>query len=268
MVKRMQTTSNSLKRCTSLSMVVLSGLGTVLVPWLLRLATRPAADALRGVPVPPADALLAGVSALAAAGVAWLLLGVALEVLAHAPGRVGRSLAGLSAVVTPALVRRAVGVALGLGVGLGGSPSPPTPVRAVSVALEDAAQAAVRDTVVPAAVAAPAPVGGGRGLPEPGWSPDPDPGWTPDAPVVRPQPDVTAVSPAGRRSASDGSAEIVVRRGDSLWAIAARHLGPGATDAEVAAEWPRWYAANRATIGADPDLVLPGQVLRPPEDPR
>ena len=56
-------------------------------------------------------------------------------------------------------------------------------------------------------------------------------------------------------------------RGDSLWAIAARHLGPGATDAEVAREWPRWYAANRDTIGADPDLLLPGQVLRVPGSP-
>ena len=59
-----------------------------------------------------------------------------------------------------------------------------------------------------------------------------------------------------------------MRRGDSLWAIAARHLGPGATDAEVAEEWPRWYAANRAVIGPDPDLVLPGQVLRAPEGRR
>ncbi len=263
MVKHMQTASNSVKRRTAVSAVVLSGLGTVLVPWLLRLATRPAADALRGVPVSPADALLAGVSALAAAGVAWLLLGVVLEVLAHVPGRLGRAVAGASGAITPPLVRRAVGVALGLGVGLGVAPSAAAPARAVSVAVQDAVQA-----LVPAAVAASSSHPRGQELPEPGWSPEPDPGWTPDVPVVRPQPDVTAVSPAGRRSTPDDLAEVVVRRGDSLWAIAARHLGPGATDAEVAAEWPRWYAANRATIGADPDLVLPGQVLRPPEDPR
>jgi nucleoid-associated protein YgaU len=34
----------------------------------------------------------------------------------------------------------------------------------------------------------------------------------------------------------------------------------------VAASWPRWYAANRRVIGADPDLILPGQILRPPAD--
>ena len=57
----------------------------------------------------------------------------------------------------------------------------------------------------------------------------------------------------------------MVSRGDSLWRIAARHLGPGATDAEVAAEWPRWWHANRKAVGPDPDLLLPGTRLRPPQ---
>lgn len=59
----------------------------------------------------------------------------------------------------------------------------------------------------------------------------------------------------------------VVRRGDSLWAIAAAELGPGAPDAAVAARWPQWYAANNAVIGPDPELLLPGQVLRAPSHP-
>lgn len=58
--------------------------------------------------------------------------------------------------------------------------------------------------------------------------------------------------------------EVVVRAGDTLWQIAACHLGPDATAAEVATEWPRWYAANRTLLGADPSLIRPGQVLRPP----
>ncbi|MGW7683576.1 LysM peptidoglycan-binding domain-containing protein [Kribbella sp. NPDC054772] len=57
---------------------------------------------------------------------------------------------------------------------------------------------------------------------------------------------------------------VVVREGDSLWSIAARELGPGATDAAIAARWPAWYAANRHVIGDDPGLILPGQVLRIP----
>ncbi|WP_158230853.1 LysM domain-containing protein [Frankia sp. CcI49] len=65
-------------------------------------------------------------------------------------------------------------------------------------------------------------------------------------------------------SSADGSAEIVVLRGDSLWTIVARHLGPGATSDQIAAEWPRWWSANADVIGPDPDLILPGQRLVPP----
>jgi nucleoid-associated protein YgaU len=57
---------------------------------------------------------------------------------------------------------------------------------------------------------------------------------------------------------------VAVRAGDSLWAIAARALGPAASDVEIAAQWPRWYEANRNVIGADPNVLLPGQVLTPP----
>ena len=34
---------------------------------------------------------------------------------------------------------------------------------------------------------------------------------------------------------------------------------------EIAQAWPAWFDANRAVIGEDPDLILPGQVLRAPE---
>jgi hypothetical protein len=61
-----------------------------------------------------------------------------------------------------------------------------------------------------------------------------------------------------------GTASQVVRPGDSLWSLAAAELGPTAGDAAVATRWPQWYAANRAVIGPDPDLILPGQVLRIP----
>jgi nucleoid-associated protein YgaU len=61
-----------------------------------------------------------------------------------------------------------------------------------------------------------------------------------------------------------GAVRVVVREGDSLWALAARELGGGATNEAIAARWPEWYAANRHVIGDDPDLILPGQVLRVP----
>jgi nucleoid-associated protein YgaU len=60
--------------------------------------------------------------------------------------------------------------------------------------------------------------------------------------------------------------QVVVRQGDTLWQIAARQLGLGAGEAEVAAEWPRWYAANRFVIGDDPGLIIPGTVLQAPKD--
>ena len=58
----------------------------------------------------------------------------------------------------------------------------------------------------------------------------------------------------------------VVRRGDTLWDIAAARLGPGATAGDIAAAWPRWYAANRRLIGPDPSHIVPGQRLIPPPE--
>jgi len=76
-----------------------------------------------------------------------------------------------------------------------------------------------------------------------------------------------AASATRRTSAPPGGAttEVTVRHGDTLWDIAAAHLGPEASDAEIARAWPRWYDANRDAIGADPDLLHPGTVLVSPE---
>lgn len=61
---------------------------------------------------------------------------------------------------------------------------------------------------------------------------------------------------------------VIVHRGDSLWKLAARDLGPGADDAHVDAAWRRWYAANREVIGGDPNLIEPGQRLQSPTTSR
>jgi nucleoid-associated protein YgaU len=49
-----------------------------------------------------------------------------------------------------------------------------------------------------------------------------------------------------------------VASGDTLWAIAKKHLGSGN-------RWPEIYEANRKVIGDNPDRIKPGQVLTIPD---
>ncbi|MBU2697733.1 hypothetical protein CCO04_21820 [Pimelobacter sp. 30-1] len=58
---------------------------------------------------------------------------------------------------------------------------------------------------------------------------------------------------------------VQVRPGDTLWAIAARALGPEASAADVTAYWRRIHARNAPVIGPDPDRIRPGPVLHLPE---
>jgi nucleoid-associated protein YgaU len=88
-------------------------------------------------------------------------------------------------------------------------------------------------------------------------------GSGPRPPVVAPQ--RPAAEPLDWPGASPQShRHVTVQSGDCLWSLAARALGPDATSSEVAAAWPRWWAANRDLIGTDPDLLRPGLRLRVP----
>lgn len=69
------------------------------------------------------------------------------------------------------------------------------------------------------------------------------------------------------RPAAGREERVVVRRGDTLWDLAAASLPPPRSEARTARAWPRWYAANRAVIGANPHLLHPGQVLHAPPAP-
>ncbi|QFG68022.1 LysM peptidoglycan-binding domain-containing protein [Ornithinimicrobium pratense] len=97
----------------------------------------------------------------------------------------------------------------------------------------------------------------------PDGSPVPLPGWTPTpaSASVKPTATIGLVSAAPREAPTE---HVVVRAGDTLWSLTARHLGQQATVQDIAEEWPRWYAANREVIGPDPDRILPGQELRIP----
>jgi hypothetical protein len=92
-----------------------------------------------------------------------------------------------------------------------------------------------------------------------------DPRWKPSAPVVDPGPLAAQPVRSARHQNATEAGHVTVRAGDSLWSITARELGgDAASDVDVALEWPLWYQANKAVIGDNPDLLLPGQVLRPP----
>lgn len=75
----------------------------------------------------------------------------------------------------------------------------------------------------------------------------------------------------GNENASGGKSEqnatssetYVVRSGDSLWTIAARHL-QSSDSTKIAAEWHRIYNLNKSAIGTNPDLIYPGTTLTLP----
>ena len=231
----------------------------------------------------PAEALLLVVCVAGALLAAWVGLGLTCCAAGTAPGVVGaagRRLARWS----PPVSRRIAVVVLGSTLGTAVAPS------ALATTGTDPARggvSAIAALPVPSfEAAAPRNAPGTATLPDPGfaqrpsapksegWGADglslPAPGWSPSRPVA---PAATSASldvldPTRHRAHLPELERVVVRRGDTLWAIAARHLGPGATAAEVAHEWPRWQAANLDVIGADPDLLVPGQQLQPPSPNR
>lgn len=80
---------------------------------------------------------------------------------------------------------------------------------------------------------------------------------------------VRTAAPAVPATPATHAGPLVVRPGDSLWSLTERELGPQATPAQVAAAWPRLYAANRRVIGPDPDLIHPGlRLVRPTRQER
>lgn len=191
-----------------------------------------------------AAATLAGLALWAVA--AWVGLGLVIALLAAAPGGMGRAASGLARRTLPRALHQALAGGLGLSVLL-------TPIAAGAAPTRLALPVAATD------------------------APTPAPNWPAAASIPTP------VWPAQAEAARAGHSEhhprrvhqrrrerapVTVGPGESLWSIAAEHLPtaqrrPG----RIAAMWPRWYAANRAVIGADPDLIRPGLLLRAPTPP-
>lgn len=177
---------------------------------------------------------------------AWLGLGLTASAAAALPGAIGRSAAGLARCTLPRAIHRLAAGAVGLGVLC----SPATSL------LASAATPNQHDARAPAS-SRPAPVW-------PTDDPVPAPHWPTSAPLPsRPHP--TPSRPGGDTPAGRPASTVVVAVGDSLWRIAAVHLPEREPSARrIAGAWPRWYAANRAVIGVDPNHLSPGQVLAVP----
>ena len=197
----------------------------------------------------------------------WLGVGLAAGVAATLPGAAGRAARRLARVLLPRAVHRLVVGAAGLGVLL-------SPVTAGAAAPGRTTSAPAPTWPTSDRLPAPAwPTDGPRTAP-----PRTDPPRTDPPRTARPRTDPphTATPRAGTqdrgaaagasRAPGEHAASVMVRRGDSLWRIAATHL-PGRPSARrVAAAWPRWFAANRAVVGADPDSIVPGQALHVPAE--
>ena len=214
------------------------------------------------------DHVLVSVAALGA----WIALGwfgavTGLACASAAPGAVGRVCTKTSRRLTPRLLRRLMEAVVGISVlagplsatsALAASPPPPTPAASVGSWTTD-----LDRPTSPVTPVSPAPPYLDRPAnPYVAQSPRP-------AATLTPAGSAALIAGSPHRDVHDaaggGYAEsYVVRRGDALWDIAARHLGASATAADIAREWPRWYHANRAVIGADPALIRPGELLVPP----
>ena len=230
-------------RCTSLA-------GTAFVVALLLAAPRPnQAVVILMHPSAAADPLapvLAAVSVLAWALTGWLLLVCLTTAAEQLPGLLGWSARLLGHRIAPRAIRHAAALALGVSALTG-------------VVGTEAALAATPATAVAASTSGP--------------SAPPALDW-PTSPTVP-----TSIAIAGSTAAAAPARDeqptavaptvegVLVRPGDSLWVIAERQLPRTASAAQVSASWPRWWAANRSVIGADPDLIQPGVRLAPPPLP-
>lgn len=180
------------------------------------------------------DVVVLALAGLAAWAVwTWGAVGLALTAASALPGVAGRTAALATRIVLPAGLRSGAALALGVGLGLTApavayAAAPGEPVGASASGAPDWPTGSATEPVVPAEAA-------------------PPPDWP--------------------RSGTPSAVAHVVATGDCLWRIvAARSAAAGtpASDAEVAAGVHDWWTANESVIGPDPDLILPGQVLRAP----
>jgi nucleoid-associated protein YgaU len=207
--------------------VALATLPTLLAPELSLLAGRP-----DRAPAPPVVALLRGMSAVALLGCAgWWWAAATAVLVSLGRGRRGRPRG------CPRWLHRGLLGLVGL-TAVAGLAGPTHATPSPSAVGEGAASVRVVS-----------------GLPYPERA-ESDPPAIPDTP---PRVRTTAV-----RVPPPPATRHVAVPGDTLWDLAAAGLSSGASAAEVTARWHRIYRHNRAAIGPDPDLLVPGTSLELP----
>ncbi len=241
----------------------------------------------------PAGAFLVLLAAATELVAAYLAVVVCLRMLAWLPGTLGRLAAGGIRMLTVPAVRQAVDGLLGgvLVVQLGLSPvvvhadpegtrAGPRPVAAAT-APTTPVPPWLSWPMRPSGGAGPGATAGGGAIPPSTASPAPvaPPSLPPAATRALPPVAVPgqrgrdgSVAPgprgAGTSAPAAGPGRVrpgppyTIRPGDTLWGIAAARLSPGSrSPASTDRYWRRIYRANRATVGADPDLIHPGARL-------
>jgi hypothetical protein len=218
-------------------------------------AARDPAGWLTATGTDEAVAALAGLIIWLLAG--WVALALTLSVLAAFAGSGADACRRFAEAMLPRSLRSllitatATSLIVGPAASAGASPTAlvagPTPAKAVATAT--------------AAAAAADPI------PWPVTSPAPGP------PAIKPLPPAKAQGPGRLDQVRPHPAvepRVTVRPGDSLWLIAAHRLTESGTPSEaeqIEEAWPRWYQANRSSIGEDPDLIRPGlTLLAPPSE--
>ena len=198
--------------------------------------------------------------------IVWWAMSFVIAVLAAFLDRCGNARAASAAgKFTPAFMRRLALAAVGLQLvtaplatasPLPALPGSPGAAPAASAAWTPAAVPATTGTPPPAVISTPGPG------PQPGTPAVANPQWQPISPLVEPGPLVGRQLRAPQPGVQ--STEVTVRPGDSLWTLSSARLGPFASDVDIALDWPLIYQANKDIIGANPNLLRPGQVLQLP----
>ncbi len=254
-------------------------LGMPVVAWVLARTARALWDG-RGAATQVDDLVAVGAACIGAA-VAGYLAATGWAMLLGALVRGGRAVPRSLAALAPVSWQRVTATALGLTMSAGlaapalaSQPSAPQAGWGEPVAGNTASPAQVPAVGSPAGWAGPAAVttppadGGALTV---GFVPAPSRPAPSQRVPSQAVPDRTAqnavqdISSGGAaQPAPANSGTYTVARGDSLWRITARLLGPEASDIAINTAWPELYAANADAIGSDPALIHPGLVLTLP----